>query len=180
MSALDALIDEISDLKDWRAEQERKSNNYVRKVRMKERKDGKVIVEDGSGFVSGPVTQASMTSGEWTIDAPANPGAQGFLICPDGETEGGAFFPCLPNDNHPHASTEQGTLRLKGPAGAEIEIAGGVATLKGVKVVIDPETHLAGKGGPAVARVGDMVDVKFGSSKGLHPIIQGSSKVFAN
>ena len=100
MGAFDDLVNAISDLQDWRAEQERKSNNYVRKVKVKERKDGKVIVEDKSGFVSGEVTQASVTSGEWTIDAPAQKGAQGFLLCPDGETEGGAFFPCLPNDDN--------------------------------------------------------------------------------
>lgn len=179
MSALDALIDRIAYLEDRLAEVDRKSPNYVRMTRVKERKDGKVIVEDDTGFVSGEVTQGALSAGEWTIDAPANPGAQGVLFCPDGETEGGFFLPCLPDDKHPHASTEQGTLRLKGPDGAEITISGGVATIKGVKFVTDLENQLGGTGGKPVARKGDMVEVKFGSSKGLHPIVEGSSKVFA-
>ena len=40
-----------------------------------------------------------------------------------------------------------------------LKFTGGVATLKGVKVIVDPETHLGGEGGPAVARIGDHVSV---------------------
>lgn len=39
--------------------------------------------------------------------------------------------------------------------------------------------ELGGVGGPAVARVGDNVDVGSGSSAGLWPIVEGSSKVKA-
>ncbi|MEM1149245.1 MAG: hypothetical protein AAGI03_01610 [Pseudomonadota bacterium] len=46
-------------------------------------------------------------------------------------------------------------------------------------LVKSPKVDLGDKDGPRVARVGDMVRVTFGSSKGLHPIVQGSSKVFA-
>lgn len=46
-------------------------------------------------------------------------------------------------------------------------------------VVTCPEIHLGDEGGPAVARVGDLVNVTFGSSAGLHPIVQGSGRVFA-
>jgi phage baseplate assembly protein gpV len=43
-----------------------------------------------------------------------------------------------------------------------------------------PRVDLGGEGGKAVARVGDMVNVTFGSSAGMHPIVEGSSKVFAS
>ena len=46
-------------------------------------------------------------------------------------------------------------------------------------VVTSPAVHLGAGGGPAVARIGDMVNVTFGSSAGLHPIVEGSSRVFA-
>lgn len=42
-----------------------------------------------------------------------------------------------------------------------------------------PKVDLGDEGGPPVARIGDMVHVTFGSSKGLHPIVEGSSLVNA-
>ena len=42
-----------------------------------------------------------------------------------------------------------------------------------------PEIELGGEGGKQVARIGDMVNVTFGSSAGLHPIVEGSDVVFA-
>jgi phage baseplate assembly protein V len=55
----------------------------------------------------------------------------------------------------------------------------GSVRLEGADLVVSAETHLGGDGGKAVARIGDMVKVGSGSSAGLWPIIQGSSKVFA-
>ncbi len=43
-----------------------------------------------------------------------------------------------------------------------------------------PRVDLGASDGKAVARVGDMVNVTYGSSAGLHPIVEGSSKVFAS
>ncbi len=50
------------------------------------------------------------------------------------------------------------------------------------KVVVEAANsiHLDGEGGPAVARVGDRVNVSSGSSAGQWPIIEGSSKVKCN
>ncbi|SDR07601.1 hypothetical protein [Pseudovibrio sp. Tun.PSC04-5.I4] len=162
------------------AEVERRSGNFVRKVKVASYESGKVVVEDGSGFKSAPVTQASISSGEWQIDAPANAGAQGFLFCQDGETENGIFFPCIPSGANPHASAEGGTLRLKGPEGVVVEIAGGKLTVTADKATVNAsKVELGGTGGKKVARKGDMVAVGAGSSKGNWPIIEGSSTVFA-
>jgi phage baseplate assembly protein gpV len=43
-----------------------------------------------------------------------------------------------------------------------------------------PRVDLGEPGGKSVARIGDMVRVGHGSSAGLHPIVGGSSKVFAS
>jgi phage baseplate assembly protein gpV len=43
-----------------------------------------------------------------------------------------------------------------------------------------PRVDLGESGGRGVARIGDMVQVGHGSSAGLHPIVEGSSKVFAS
>lgn len=56
----------------------------------------------------------------------------------------------------------------------------GDALVKSPKVVVESDdVHLSGEGGPRVARVGDKVNVLYGSSKGLHPIAEGSSTVRA-
>ncbi len=171
------MLDEI---KTRLAELERKTGNFVRKAKVASYSDGKVVVEDGSGFKSAPVTQASITSGEWQIDAPANVGAQGFLFCQDGETENGIFFPCIPSGDNPHASAEGGTMRLKGPDGVVVEITGGKLTITCTEATVNADkVSLGGEGGKKVARVGDMVAVGGISSAGLWPIVEGSSKVFA-
>ncbi|MDD7908560.1 hypothetical protein PUV47_01415 [Pseudovibrio exalbescens] len=162
------------------AELERRSGNFVRKVKVASYENGKVVVEDGSGFRSARVTQASITSGEWQIDAPANVGAQGFLFCQDGETENGIFFPCIPSSAHPHASNTGGTLCLKGPSGVQIEISSGTLTITCTEATVNADTiNLGATGGKKVARIGDMVAVGGGSSKGNWPIVEGSSTVFA-
>ncbi len=107
-------------------------------------------------------------------------GAQGFLFCQDGETENGIFFPCIPSGDNPHASAEGGTLRLKGPDGVVVEITGGKLTITCTEATVNADTvNLGGTGGKEVARIGDKVEVKRGSSKGLWPIVEGSSTVFA-
>lgn len=44
-------------------------------------------------------------------------------------------------------------------------------------VVLSDDVHLGAQGGPAVARIGDLVDVGSGSSAGQWPIVSGSAKV---
>ena len=171
------MLDEI---KARLAELERKTGNFVRKAKVSSYAGGKVVVEDGSGFKSAPVTQASITSGEWQIDAPANVGAQGFLFCQDGETENGIFFPCIPSEDNPHASAEGGTMRLKGPDGVVVEIAGGKVTITCTEATVNADRiNLGGTDGKEVARIGDKVEIKRGSSRGFWPIVEGSSTVFA-
>lgn len=43
-----------------------------------------------------------------------------------------------------------------------------------------PRVDLGGPEGKAIARIGDKVHVTYGSSAGMHPIVEGSSKVFAS
>lgn len=104
------------------AEVERRQANILRKVKVKENKDGKVIVEDGTGFVSDELSQVSLSAGGWKIDAPADVGAQGLLFSPDGDPANGTFLPCLPDDDHEAASTKTDTLKLISPAGKTVTI----------------------------------------------------------
>lgn len=105
------------------AESERRLANVLRKVKVKENRDGKVIVEDGTGFVSGELAQGSMSAGGWRIDAPAGEGAQGLLFCPDGDPANGVFLPCLPDDANGAASTKTDTLKLISPSGKTFTVS---------------------------------------------------------
>ncbi|EFO30935.1 putative baseplate assembly protein V [Roseibium sp. TrichSKD4] len=105
-------------------ELERVTANVVRRVRVKENRNGKLIVEDDTGFVSGEVPQASMSAGGWKVDAPAGAGAQGILLCAGGDPAQGTFFPGLPSDADPAASTDTGILKLISPEGKTLTIDG--------------------------------------------------------
>ena len=61
-----------------------------------------------------------------------------------------------------------------------VEASPDLVKVTGEKVIVEsPNVQLGGEGGKQVARVGDKVDVGAGSSKGLWPIVEGSSCVFA-
>lgn len=156
------LIERVGEL-------ERRQGNFMRKVKVtKSHKDGTVTVSDEQGFDPKPMAQMSITSGDWTFDAPADEGAQGMVFCPEGDPSQGVFFPCLPSDDKKHASKDPKTMRIKGPAGFELEVTEGVATIKGVTLNMGGE-------GPAVARKGDKVECP----AGIGHIIEGSSIVNA-
>lgn len=104
------------------AELERRQANMLRKVKVKENRNGKVIVEDGTGFVSGELSQVSLSAGAWKIDAPADAGAQGLVFCPDGDPANGVFLPCLPDDDHEAASTDTKVLKAISPEGKTLTI----------------------------------------------------------
>lgn len=78
--------------------------------------------------------------------------------------------------------------RLKGLASGEVAIYDDLGQkivlhrdhilVQSPKVIVDSEDiHLGGEGGNRIARVGDRVNVGSGSSAGLWPIEEGSSKV---
>lgn len=122
------------------AELERRMGNVCRTVKVTESMgDGRVRVSDGAGFEPEPLPQASLSAGDWSFDAPADVGAPGIVICPEGDPTHAFFLPCLPSGDKPHASTDPGTLRLKGKTGEVIEISGGVISITsgGNGIIID-------------------------------------------
>ncbi|MEM1284949.1 MAG: phage baseplate assembly protein V [Pseudomonadota bacterium] len=71
----------------------------------------------------------------------------------------------------PDAKIECTTAKVEAETSAVIETK--TALVKAERV------DLGDEGGPPVSRIGDMVKVQYGSSAGLHPIVQGSSIVNA-
>lgn len=62
--------------------------------------------------------------------------------------------------------------------GITISMKDGVVTIEG-DFIVKGQVDLGDTGGPRVARIGDKVEVLIGSSMGLWPIVDGSSKVRA-
>lgn len=143
--------DPFAELIERIAELERRLANILRPARVTKTEDGLLTVTDDAGFDPQPMQQMSISSGGWKIDAPANVGAQGWVFSPEGDISQGKFLPTIPSGENPSASTDTGTLRLKGPAGEIVEISGGVVNFKNVSM------NLGGMGGKGVARLGDEV-----------------------
>jgi hypothetical protein len=61
-----------------------------------------------------------------------------------------------------------------------VEASSELVKVTGATVIVEsPNVQLGGEGGKRVARIGDRVNVGSGSSKGLWPIVEGSSRVLA-
>jgi phage baseplate assembly protein gpV len=100
-----------------------------------------------------------------------NPGGdlrQGFIV------RGGY------TDAHPSPNDDV-EANVFADAGVRVSIKDGVLHIKADNhvVVEAASVSLGGEGGKKVARVGDKVNVGSGSSKGLWPIVEGSTKVTA-
>ena len=77
-------------------------------------------------------------------------------------------------------SLAQGEVAMYDDLGQKIELKRDKIIVTAPKVVVvSVDVHLGAEGGAKVARIGDKVNVTFGSSAGLHPIVEGSSKVRA-
>ncbi len=75
--------------------------------------DGTLDLDDDLGFAPTRVPQASISAGNWQVDAPADEGTQGLLIAPGGVTEQGLFVPILARKDY--VSVDSATARLVGP-----------------------------------------------------------------
>lgn len=123
-----------------------------------------------------PWTEQAGAIKSWS---PPSVGEQVRLVSPAGEIaagwiDRGGFSDAnpQPHDKDAEAVVTIGDTRIT-KKGDEVRIETPTA------VVIADKVELGDTGGPAVARIGDLVNVTFGSSAGLHPIATGSSIVNA-
>jgi len=102
------------------------------------------------------------------------------VMNPSGDPRQGLVFRAGYSNANPSPNNDM-EANVFEDAEVRIEVKGGVLHITaGSHVVVNaPKVSLGGEGGPAVARVGDMVNVGFGSSAGLWPIVEGSSTVSA-
>lgn len=110
---------------------------------------------------------------------PLSPGQIVGLFSPSGDLRQGVLMRGGFGGDHQPPSQNLAENVLDG-FGVRLSMTDGVLTVDADHVLVRAErVDLGGEGGKRVARVGDRVHVKYGSSMGLHPIVEGSDTVFA-
>lgn len=135
---------------------------------------------EGNPILSPPVKWSAPGVGRMKLHSVPADNEQMILVTPSGTigTASIAFAGSFDDDNYPPSESEGEVVVTFGDT--RLELRGDDALVKSAKVIVESEdVHLGGDDGKRIARVGDRVDVKSGSSKGLWPIIEGSSVVRA-
>jgi len=149
---------------------------------------------DGKPILSPPVRWAAPGVGRLKVHSVPADNEQMVLVSPSGTigTASIAYAGSFDGDNaSPSKEANEvvvtfGDTRLELRSGdtlvksEKVVVESGEALVKSEKVVVESQdVHLGGEGGEKVARIGDRVDVKTGSSAGLWPIVEGSESVRA-
>lgn len=134
------------------------------------------IQADGKKLDASMVESTGFASGAMT-------GAPVLVFLPDGDMGKAVAIPMAPTGERVD-SLKPGEAQLtnfKTKAMFKLDDDGHlqVQVPGDINLHADGNVNLGGAGGKRVARIGDMVQVTSGSSAGLHPIVEGSSKVFA-
>lgn len=136
--------------------------------------------EDGKPILSPPVRWQEPGAGRLKVHAVPADNEQMILTSPSGTIGTGslAVWATYDDDNAPPSDKAEEAVLSFGET--TVALRGSDALVKSNKVVVESDNvHLGSEGGKRVARIGDRVDVKLGSSKGLWPIVEGSSMVRA-
>jgi hypothetical protein len=138
------------------------------------------IDEDGAPILSPPVRWQEPGAGRLKVHAMPADNEQMLLHSPSGTIGSGSLAVRATYDDDtapPSDAADQAVWTL---GEARIVLREGDALVKAPKVVVESgDVQLGGEGGQRVARVGDKVEVKTGSSAGLWEIVEGSSSVRA-
>lgn len=132
--------------------------------------------DEGNPFLS-PWYPHPESGGQTTSWMPLSKGQVVGILNPSGDATQGVLFRGGFNGENGPPSEDLLANVLKG-LGVTITVKDGVVTIEG-NFVVKGNVDLGDIGGPPVARIGDKVNVLIGSSKGLWPIVEGSSKVRA-
>lgn len=121
----------------------------------------------------GPFRPWAELAGATRTWRPPSVGQQMLVVSPGGDLAQSLLLPATFSD-HVQAPSNRGDANREVFGSVSLDME---AERYGISA---PRVDLGGDGGKAVARIGDMVRVGHGSSAGMHPIVEGSSKVFAS
>jgi phage baseplate assembly protein V len=128
---------------------------------------------DGDRAFLGPWRPWAELAGATRSWRPPVPGQQMLVVAPGGDLAQSLLLPAT-FSNQFQAPSDKGDANRETLGAVTLDME---AERYGITA---PHVDLGASGGKGVARIGDMVHVTFGSSAGMHPIIEGSTKVFAS
>lgn len=187
-----ALPEQMADLYRRVAELERRNRNRKRTGTVSEIDHAKGLARvkiadvEGKEYLSPWLPWKEVASGGIKSHIPPTVGEQVTVVSENGDLTDAEIDMSIPSNANPRPHDGPEAVITKGDV--RIEISDDTTTITTPTAVVNaeekavvncPAVHLGEEGGPAVARIGDMVNVTFGSSAGLHPIVQGSGRVFA-
>ena len=186
------LNGQIADIYRRLAEAERRARNRKRTGTVTEVDNAKGLARveisktDGTAFVSPWLPWKEIAAGGIKSHIPPTVGEQVDVVSENGDLTDAVIDMSTPSNQNarphdgPEAVITKGAVRIEiSDDTTTITTPTAIVNSEEKAVVTSPEIHLGAEGGPAVARIGDMVNVTFGSSAGLHPIVEGSGRVFA-
>ena len=175
-------MQEIADLTTRIADIERRISGMIRHGTVHEVGGGKVRLRVGGTYAApflSPAIPYAQVAGDIKAHVPPSVGQQMTIIAPTGDWRQGVAIPLTWSDENPSPSVK-GDEAVVTLGDFTITLHADVLTVEGPKVVVKSQNVCLGdEGGKKVARVGDLVQVSSGSSTGLWPIIEGSSRVTA-
>ena len=178
------LANQFSDIYRRLAELERRARNRKRTGTVSEvdHKKGlarvRISEPGGTPYVGPWMPWKEIAAGDIKTHIPPSVGQQVTVVSESGDLTDGEIDMSIPSTGEPAPARWAGSCRDEGSV--RIEVADDLATVTAPKVIVkSPSVQLGEDGGKKVARIGDMVRVTYGSSAGLHPIAEGSSRVFA-
>lgn len=135
---------------------------------------------DGKPILSPPVRWANPGNGRLKIHSAPGDNEQMTLFNPSGTIGQNSLaqYATYDDDNTPPSDKIDETVIKYGDT--VIVLKGDEARVKSGKVIVESnDVHLGGEGGEQVACIGDLVNVSYGSSRGLHKIVSGADRVRA-
>ncbi|MGX1100253.1 phage baseplate protein [Amorphus sp. MBR-141] len=136
--------------------------------------------DDGEDILSPPVRWQEPGAGTFKVHAVPADHEQMTLLSPSGTIGDGseAVWGTYDDDHAPPSSAGDEAVLTFGDT--RLTFRGDQARVSSPTVIVESEDiQLGADGGKPVARIGDLVNVGSGSSTGLWPIVQGSSRVRA-
>lgn len=166
------------------SEIERRERNRRRKGKIAEISDDKskyrveLSQQDGKPYLTPWIKARTLSAGGVKVDVLYSVGEQVDVVSESGELSDAQIdFSTYSDENARENSDTPFHIKI---GDTVIEATGGLVKVTAPKVVIQSDNvQLGGDGGKQVARIGDKVHVKTGSSSGFWPIVEGSGKVFA-
>ena len=179
------LVEQLTDMMHRIAELERRNRNRRRKGTIAEVSDDKskyrvkLSDQNGKPYLTPWIGARTLAAGGVKVDVLYQAGEQVDVVSENGDmTDAQIDFSTYSAAN----ARENKDMPLHIKIGKTVvEASADLVKVTGEKVIVEsPNVQLGGEGGKKVARIGDKVNVGAGSSSGLWPIVEGSSRVFAS